>query len=543
MGARRGEELVVVERRGLSRRDFLAALGFVAGAVVVLDGCVVPTPALFPAPPSGAADPGPFPDGVKAGDPLPDGSVIWTRVTPPIDGSAAPLVWSVADDAGFTSIRAGGVVLAEPAHGHSVSVRVAGLDADRWYFYRFESGDVAGRVGRLRTAPAPGSDPSGLRFAFCGDQQINDSWFVAHRAISTAPGLDFVAHLGDYVYVNDVATLTVDDYRNEYRRWHRQPMLRDLHAALPVSVTWSDGEFYNGVDKDGPPTRLANAKRAWFENFPLVDPGDQRIYRTFGWGGLADVSLLDDRSYRDPFIDATDLTQGPGLATYDPARTTLGAAQFNWLTAQLATSTAAWRLVAEDYPIAPWRLVNLEFLRPFRPDAPPNAGLYIPTEDWDQYMAERRDLLGFITDHHIADNVFLAAQTHISLASDLRPNPDDAASPIAGFDFTAPSLTADPDVIRSYLSDLPTDVAEGVLGLGEQFVISQNNPNMRYMNLADQGYCIVDVDPERIEVTYRFINTYDPDAEAYDGARFRIVRGAPRMEQLPVGGQRGSFGA
>jgi len=47
MGARRGEELVVVERRGLSRRDFLAALGFVAGAVV-LRHREPPTPAPSP---------------------------------------------------------------------------------------------------------------------------------------------------------------------------------------------------------------------------------------------------------------------------------------------------------------------------------------------------------------------------------------------------------------------------------------------------------------------------------------------------------------
>jgi alkaline phosphatase D len=539
---------VTASGRGMSRRELLGALGFGAGAVVLLNGCAVPAPAPEPPkPPPGVPDPAPFLDGVMAGDPRPDGTVLWTRVAVPAGTGPVGVLWSVAEDPAFTSIAAGGISAADPADGHTVRVPVTGLAADRWYWYRFETpadapvGAAVSRTGRLRTAPSPGSSPDHLRFAFASCQQITgDSWFVAHRAASEEPDLDFFMHLGDYVYVSDTATLTVEDYRSQYRKWRAQPLLRDLQAALPMVAMWDDGEFYNGVDRTGPADRLAAAKRAWFENFPVLDPGDQRLYRDVGWGALADLSMIDVRSYRDPALDEVAYVSPGG--PYDPARTTLGAEQLAWLRGRLEGSTSAWRLVGNPYNINPWRLVNLEFLRPFRPDLPPNAGIYAPNEAWDDYMVERRDLLQFLADRGIADTVFLSAHTHIYLVSELRPDPDRPGSPTTAFDFCTGSLTADPDPRRAFLGDLPTEVATEVLRLAERWVLSQNNGLMRHMNLVDQGYTVVDVTPDELVVTVRLIDTYDPTAQAVDGARFRLRPGSRRIEVLPAAGKRGSFG-
>jgi alkaline phosphatase D len=185
--------------------------------------------------------------------------------------------------------------------------------------------------------------------------------------------------------------------------------------------------------------------------------------------------------------------------------------------------------------------VNLEFLRPFRPDLPFDPGVYAPNEAWDDYMVERRDLLQYLADAGITDTAFLSGQTHIYLVSDLRPDPDVPGSPIVASDFTTGSLTADPDPRTAYLPDLPTDVATGVLRLAEQWVLSQNEGSLRHMNLADQGYTVVDVTPDELVVTVRLIDTRDPEATAVDGARFRVARGQPRMEILPASGARGSF--
>lgn len=531
--------VVAAVGRPMSRRTLLGALGFGTATAVVVAGCTVPTPTPDP-PPPGAPEPGRFPDGVMAGDPLSDGSVIWTRVdsTP---GTDVGVLWSVADDPAFTSIRAGGLAVAAADAAHTVKVVVSGLEPDRWYHYRFEVPGPDGgtsRTGRLRTAPAPGSSPDRLRFAFASCQQINDSWFVAHRAMAAEPGLDFMVHLGDYVYVSDTSTQSLTDYRRSYERWRAQPMLRDLHAAVPCVAMWDDGEFYNGVDRTGPPQRLANARRAWFESMPVVDPGAGRAYRSFGWGGLADIPVIDVRSYRDPAIEETDYTGDHGQ--WDPARTTLGAEQFSWLTGLLGSSTATWRFVGNPYNINPWRLVNLEFLRAFRSDLPPNAGTYAPNEAWDDYMAERRDLLRFLVDHGVGETVFCSGHTHVYMASELRPDHDDPASPVAAYDFCSGSLTADPDPRRAYLGDLPPDLAEGVLRAAERWVLSQNAPYMRYMNLVDQGYTVVDATPEAVEVTVRLVDTSDGSATATDGARFRLRPGVVGMESLPVSSGRGS---
>ncbi len=543
---RNGQRSIVAQgARGVSRRDLLRGLGFGVGATVVLGACAVPTPAPSPpTPPPGVSDPLPFLDGVLAGDPAPDGSVIWTRVAAPAGGGDVAVLWTVSDDPGFTSLRAGGLALATAGTGHTVSVAVDGLEPDRWYHYRFEAAgpdgvQVASRSGRLRTAPAPGSSPERLRFAFASCQQINDSWFNAHRAISQEPDLDFFMHLGDYVYVSDTATQSLQDYRDVYRRWRAQPFLRDLHAALPTVAMWDDGEFYNGVDSTGPAPRLANAKQAWFESFPLIDPGDRRTYRRFAWGDLADLSMIDVRAYRDPAIE--DLTSIEGGGAYEPGRTTLGAEQYTWFTEGLAASRAAWRIVGNPYNINPWRLVNLEFLRAFRPDLPPNAGVYLPNEAWDDYMQERRDLLQFMVDAGVRDTVFASGHTHIALAAELRADYDRTSTPVAAFDFCTGSLTADPDPRRSFLGDLPLDIAEDVLRAAERFVLGQNSPYLRHMNLVDQGYTVVEVTPTETLVTIRNIDTFDPDAAAVDGARFRVVRGSQRIEHLPTPGRKGSF--
>ncbi len=531
---------------GMTRRELLAALGFggLGVGAVVLGGCTIPPPAPEPPkPPPGRHDPDPFPDGVMAGDPAPDGTVIWTRVatTGPAD---VPVLWTVAEDAAFTSLAAGGLALAAAGDGHTVRVAVDGLQPDRWYHYRFEAQgpggtQVASRAGRLRTAPAPGSSPDRLRYAFASCQQINDSWFVAHRAAAAEPDLDFFMHLGDYVYVSDTGTLTVDQYRERYRRWRAQPMLRDLHAALPCVAMWDDGEFYNGVDRTGPADRLDGAKQAWFESFPLIDPGGRRSHRRFGWGDLADVTMIDVRSYRDPEIP--DIVHLGGSGLDDPGRTTLGADQYDWFTGGLAASSAAWRLVGNPYNINPWLLVNLEFLRALRPDLPANPGIYAPNEAWDDYMSERRDLLRFLVDNGITDTIFTSGHTHVSLVSELRPEPDRPRTPVAAFDFCTGSLTADPDPRSAFLGDLPRPLAEEVLRAAERWVLSQNSPYMRHMNLVDQGYTVVDVTPEAVEVTIRLVDTFDPDAEAFDGARFRVARGASRIEVLRTPTRRGSF--
>lgn len=515
----------------LPRREFLRLLATALGGAAALSG--LPARRAL----AGVVPPVVFPDGIKSGDPLPGTGTIWTRVAPPADGGPVSVLWSVAEDETMQAVVRGGVATATAADGHTLTLRVRGLRPDRWYAYRFEADGVASPVGRLRTAPAAGATPDRLRYAFASCQQRTESYYVAHRAIANE-GVDFLLHLGDYVYVSDGGTLTLDDYRGVYHRFHSNPLLQELHAAVPLVAVWDDGEFYNGVDRTGPAERLAAARTAWFEHMPLRRPPNDRLFRTLRWGRLAQLHLLDTRQYRDPevpantrfadIIDAQDTLLPGGAEMFAEGRTTLGARQKRWLKRSLARGRATWRLIGSSYDMAPWKIVDRDTpeLRQMDPLLQRNGGVYVSNEAWDDYQAERRELMEFIDRHQVPNVVVTSGHTHFYKASDIMPDFDDPASPVTAMEFVTGSLTADPD---------PRTIApEELLHAAEQLMLQANTPYMKQIDLLNQGYALVDVTPEETIVEFRVLDTYDPDATATSFARFRVVAGRPGIEVLPV---------
>jgi alkaline phosphatase D len=537
----RGDEITgpAIRGGGVDRRTFLRALA-AAGA----GGAVASV--LGPGPEAGAALPDPatlFPDGVKAGDPLPDGAVLWTRVAPPADPTRpVTVLWLVSEDPDVRRIVTGGILATRAKSGFTVKVRAQDLEPDRWYYYRFLVQGVPSRVGRLRTAPRPGATPDLVRYGFASCQQRGirgvdgrESLYVTHRAIA-ADDLDFLIHLGDYVYVSDTGTQTVDDYRGVYRRFHSNPLLQDLQAAVPLVAVWDHGEFYNGVDRTGPPQRLAHARQAWFEMMPVARNALDRIHRRFRWGRLADFLLLDTRMFRDPEIppntffgplDAQDSRVPPCDQMFAPGRTTLGADQKAWLEQELVRSRSAWRVVGSSYNVCPWKFVDHDTpaLRAADPTLPRNAGVYASNEAWDDYGHERAELLQFLLDQGVGNVVFNSGHTHFYLASELMPDYDDPASPVAAVDFVTGSQTADPDP--------RTLASEDLLRAAAAVMVSENQPYMKTIDLLNQGYVRVELTPEECLVSFRYVDTFDPAAQARTGVRFRVVSGSPSIEVLP----------
>jgi alkaline phosphatase D len=154
------------------------------------------------------------------------------------------------------------------------------------------------------------------------------------------------------------------------------------------------------------------------------------------------------------------------------------------------------------------------------------ADMYVSNEAWDDYAAERRELLEYLLARDIRNNVFSCGHTHFYLASELQPDFDDPASPVAAFDFTTGSQTADPD---------PREIApEALLRDGETFFLLNNRPYMKWVDLVYQGFALVDVTPEECVVTFRGVDTFDPDAQAFTFAKFRVASGSRVLEVLPV---------
>ena len=150
----------------------------------------------------------PFTLGVAAGDPEPDGFVIWTRLAPdPLadDGLGGmptrhvPVAWQVATDERFHRVVRRGTSVTSHDRGFAVHVEVEGLQPSREYWYRFSTGPFVSRSGRALTAPRRDAMPSALAMSFVSCSQYEHGLFTAYRRLAEDRP-DLVLHLGDYQY-------------------------------------------------------------------------------------------------------------------------------------------------------------------------------------------------------------------------------------------------------------------------------------------------------------------------------------------------------
>ncbi len=478
-------------------------------------------PAAFPSPATGYRHHR-FGHGVASGDPLSDAVVIWTRVSPSVEarpgsglGDPVEVIWEVAFDEDFVEIVATGSLMTDPASDHTVKLDVTGLMPSAMYYYRFLSGDDVSPIGRTRTAPAPHAVAGGLRFGVVSCANWQAGWFSAYRHLAEGDDLDAVIHLGDYLYEYqpgkysggydwvDVRhheppheTVTLADYRIRHAQYKTDPDLQALHARVPFVVTWDDHEVADGwypggafehQGDEGPfPDRLAAAQRAYDEWMPVrlggtaVVGDGTRIYRRIRFGSLVDLLMLDLRGYRDERID-------DGPQTTAPDRQMTGADQFTWLADELAASQARWKLIGNPVMIAP-------MLMPQRPRGqqlalvsttdPMSWGPTEPnTDTWDGYPVQRKALLDHIADRGITDVVFLSGDVHTAWANEVR---DDRGRPVAA-EFVCASVTS--NNVDDFMGTAPRSVSVAM-----EEAIVEVNPHVRFVNLDDHGYCVLEVD-------------------------------------------------
>ncbi len=95
------------------------------------------------------------------------------------------------------------------------------------------------------------------------------------------------------------------------------------------------------------------------------------------------------------------------------------------------------------------------------------------------------------------------------------------------FDFTCGSLTADPDVIEDAAPTPPDEARANFRNLEKLGM--QINPWMTHINFIEQGYATIEVTPDEAVVEFKLIDTYDPNAVPWVGARFRMRTGQVGM--------------
>ena len=360
--------------------------------------------------------------GIASGEPTHQSIVLWTRLATGLAdgggmaGKPIQVKWQIASDPGMRDIVKRGVVKAHPASAHAVRVPVSGLPPDAWYWYQFGVGSDWSPIGRTRTFPKPGSDARRLKFAFVSCQHCESGFYTAYEHLAQED-LDFVVHLGDYIYEDGASAggvrqhigdeiVTLADYRARHAQYRSDPHLQAAHARFPFIVTWDDHEVENNYagaiseDNDTPgeapvPSeeflrRRADAYQAYFEHMPLAPPApagsELRLFRRFRFGRLAELNVLDTRQFRsnqpcggpaDQLPPAGDDLAFACGGELDPAATMTGARQEDWLLRGLRSSDARWNVLAQQVMMS---RVN------FAPTSP--VPLY-NMDAWDGYAAAR----------------------------------------------------------------------------------------------------------------------------------------------------------
>jgi alkaline phosphatase D len=400
----------------------------------------------------------PFTLGIASGYPEPNAVVLWTRLAPEplVPGGGMPAVpveveWEIADDEAFRRVRRHGVAHATPDWAHSVHVEATGLEPAHDYWYRFTSGGERSPIGRTRTAAAPGNAVTELKLAVASCQYYEFGHYAAYRAMAE-DGLDLVVHVGDYIYelrgvervrTHDAAeAYTLEDYRQRYALYKRDPHLQAAHAACAWMVTSDDHEVDNdyageqSAERDAPEwfrARRAAAYQAYYEHLPLPRRllpfgAHQRLYTQRSFGDLVDLYMLDGRQYRSPQACGGPLV-APCAELYEAQRTMLGAAQEEWLHEGLATSRARWNLLAQQTLFAHFDQSGAQDRRYW-------------ADGWNGYPAARARLVDCIAERRPANPVVLSGDIHAFLVTDVNRRADDAGSPIVATELVTTSITS-----------------------------------------------------------------------------------------------------
>ena len=342
-----------------------------------------------------------FPQGVMAGDALPDRAVLWTRY-----GGMRSLFVYVME------LRSDGVV-ARVAYEAPVTpagplgivhVDVPNLRPGAKYRYGFleRNGTTnvgRSRIGTFRTALDPRDNCTSLTFGGVSCNSGRQAGMMGDNvpALGQAANddLDFFVHAGDHIYAdfygaNGARTLT--DYRNVYQQYWRFGGLSDVHASTTMYCTWDDHEVYNdwnieNVERNNRQPQLAAARQAFFEfrAFRRSTVDADRIWRGFKWGRVVELFILDTRGERRPSMDQY-----------------LGRAQMDWLKRALSQSNAVFKLVVTSKPIT---------------GRVPLADESMRGEFWEAYRPAREELLGHITNNNIDGVVFLSGDIHTGMLS------------------------------------------------------------------------------------------------------------------------------
>ncbi|MCW5284283.1 twin-arginine translocation signal domain-containing protein [Verminephrobacter eiseniae] len=391
--------------------------------------------------------------GAMSGDTTRDAAMLWSQTD-----RVARMVVEYSAHENFKNAQTITGPLALARNDYTARVDLRGLPVAQRLYYRVRFQDLQHKsawsepvTGSLIIAGGSGRD---ISFAFSGDEAgqgwgINEAW-GGYRVYETMRRFqpDFFIHSGDQIYadgpIQAEVTLddgsiwrnlvtpakakvaeTLDDFRGNFAYNLLDANKKRFMAEVPFLVQWDDHEVRNNwcpdqridaADKRYQERDLnllmQRARQAMFEYNPFrIDSADpQRIYRSFDYGPLLEVFMLDERSYRSANSANAQDRQGADTAF-------LGTAQMRWLKQSLRRSRSTWKVIASDMPLS-------IVVPDLNPGVPPDT--YEAWANGEHGMPLGRELevarlLRFIKHHQIRNVVWVTADVHYASATHYTP--------------------------------------------------------------------------------------------------------------------------
>ncbi|HDY93421.1 MAG TPA: alkaline phosphatase [Pseudoalteromonas sp.] len=502
-----------------------------------------------------------FKHGVASGDPLSHALIIWTRATTAQSNFEVTVAWELASDSQFKNIIRSGQEQTDKSRDFTIKIDVQDLTPNTEYFYRFVGLNTQSPIGRAKTLPINNIEQIKMAVVSCSNYPAG--YFNVYTDAAKQKDLDVVLHLGDYIYEypmggyatenaekigrqlaadNSGEIITLSDYRKRYAIYRTDQGLQALHAAAPFIAIWDDHEVTNDTYKSGAENhtpdegdffkRRAAAIQAYYEWLPIRPPmGEQspQIYRTFDFGNLISLHMLDTRVIaRDKQLAYSDYknleTKQMDVARFasdlnNPKRQLLGNTQLNWLTSAITKSNAKWQILGQQVlmtkmwlpteifsqsdrtkipqvlkelvaikkavlankAVTPAQLARVNTLMPYNLDA------------WDGYPSEREALYKSVTALN-KKLVVVAGDTHNAWHGTLK----NAKGESVGVEFATPGVTS--PGMEHYLA-LNTAQAKQI---ADSLSLLINDLN--YCDLSHRGYMLLTITKEQITTDWRYID-------------------------------------
>ncbi len=450
----------------------------------------------------------PFPFGVASGDPRENSVVLWTCLYTNESGPQR-VQWELSLDSSFTQLTNKGDKSTDISQGFAVKLQLSNLKPGTTYYYRFSWKGKYSVTGRTRTAH---KNATQLRFGVVSCSSYSWGYFNAYAALAKEKDLQAVIHLGDYIYEQGAGEyahpklglkhlptheiVSLQDYRSRYAQYRLDPSLQEAHRMHPFIAVWDDHELANDAYKDGaqnhqPETegsweqRAKTAREAYFEWMPIESNEQYSIRRSFDFGQVASLFMLDGRlEGRDKQLKNFN---DPSLA--DTTRSMLGRDQANWLIESVSGSKSKWKLIGNQVIFSAYEL-------PVKFKTYPKS-----TDMWNGYPAERQRILNAWERNVVRDVLVLTGDVHSAFSFDLRYRRNEPASSF-GAEWVTTSVSS--SNLNEYTKTWKVRIAE------RWFTENGLNPELEYCNLRDHGYLVVNLDEKEARGEWKFIEVHKP---------------------------------